>query len=170
MMRQPIRMRAQMGPGQAAGFTLIELMIAVVVVSILLAIAVPSYETYVQKSRRTDAKTALLDLATREQRYFSVNNTFTASFGDLGYAAAGTSPASVEVGSDYYQVSVSVPAAAPDPNAANVAAPSFSFTATPVAGTTQANDTDCAAFEVDSSGYQAAQNSAQADNTTNCWQ
>lgn len=170
MMSRMTRMRAHPRAERMTGFTLIELMIAVVVVAILLAIAIPSYETYVQKSRRTDAKTALLDLAAREQRYFSVQNQFTSSFGDMGYAAAGSSPASVEVGSDYYQVTVSVPAAAPDPNAGNVAAPSFSLTATPVAGTTQANDTDCASFEVDSSGYQAAQNSASADNTSTCWQ
>lgn len=169
MMRQVKRMGARTRLERAAGFTLIELMIAVVVVAILLAIAVPSYQTYVRKARRTDAKTALLDLATREQRYFSVNNGFTASPQNLAYGGAGaTFP--LTVGSGYYSVNVSVPAAAPDPNAANVAAPSFSFVATPVAGTTQANDTDCAAFEVDSSGYQAAQNSANADTTTTCWQ
>jgi len=49
----------------AAGFTLVELMIVVVIASILLAIAVPSYMTQVRESRRTEAKTALLDLAGR---------------------------------------------------------------------------------------------------------
>ncbi|HET9108841.1 MAG TPA: prepilin-type N-terminal cleavage/methylation domain-containing protein, partial [Steroidobacteraceae bacterium] len=62
MMARMRAMRAHAGPGRADGFTLIELMIAVVVVAILMAIAVPSYESYVEKSRRTDAKTALLDL------------------------------------------------------------------------------------------------------------
>jgi type IV pilus assembly protein PilE len=153
----------------ASGFTLIELMIVIVIAAILAAIAIPAYEHEMQESRRTEARTALLDLAAREQRYFSVQNTFTTSFGDLGYAAAGAKPASVTVGSGYYQVTVSVPAAAPDPNAANIAAPSFSFTATPVAGTPQANDSDCASFTVDSAGYQSAQNSANADNTATCW-
>lgn len=169
MMKQKTPTKAQARPARTAGFTLIELMIAVVVVSILLAIAIPSYETYVQKSRRTDAKTALLDLASREQRYFSVNNAFTTSPQDLGYGAAG-STFPMNVGSGYYSVNVSVPAAAPDPNSANVAAPSFSIAATPVAGTTQANDSDCGSFEVDSAGYQAAQNSSNADNTATCWQ
>ncbi|HKS70272.1 MAG TPA: type IV pilin protein [Ktedonobacterales bacterium] len=153
----------------AAGFTLIELMIVLVIATILVAIAIPMYEHQIQESRRTEAKTALLDLAGREQRYFSVQNNFTTSFGDLGYAAAGSSPPSVTVGSGYYSVTVSVPAAAPDPQAANIAAPSFSFTATPVAGSPQANDTACASFTVDSIGYQSAQNSGSSDNTATCW-
>jgi type IV pilus assembly protein PilE len=152
----------------AAGFTLIELMIVVVIAAILLAIAIPAYRHSIQESRRTDAKTALLDLAAREQRYFSVQNAFTTSFVNLGYASSGT-PTSVTVGSGYYSITVSVPAAAPDPQAGNVTAPSFSFTATPVAGTSQASDTSCAAFEVDSIGYQAAQSSSSADDTAVCW-
>lgn len=151
-----------------AGFTLIELMIVVVIATILVAIAIPMYEHQIQESRRTEAKTALLDLAGREQRYFSVQNTFTTSFVDLGYAT-GAPPPSVTVGSGYYSVTVSVPAAAPDPQAANIAAPSFSFTATPVAGSPQANDTACASFTVDSIGYQSAQNSGGSDNTATCW-
>jgi type IV pilus assembly protein PilE len=160
-------MVARFSQRPAAGFTLIELMITVVIATILLAIAIPSYEHEVQESRRTEAKTALLDLAGREQRYFSTQNTFTTSFGALGYATG--SPASVTVGSGYYSVSVSVPAAAPDPQAANIAAPSFSFTATPVAGTSQASDTSCASFTVDSIGYQSAENSSSADDTATCW-
>ena len=55
------------------GMTLIELMIVVVIVSILASIAVPSYIQQVRKSRRVQAKTALLDLAGREERYFSTS-------------------------------------------------------------------------------------------------
>ncbi len=114
-------MTAKLPQGPTAGFTLIELMIVVVIASILLAIAIPTYRHEIQESRRTDAKTALLDLAAREQRYFSVQNSFTTSFVNLGYASSGT-PASVTVGSGYYSISVSVPAAAPDPQAGNIAA------------------------------------------------
>ena len=161
-------MAAKLPRKPAAGFTLIELMIVCVIASILLAIAIPTYRHEIQESRRTDAKTALLDLAAREQRYFSVQNAFTTSFVNLGYATSGN-PTSVTVGGGYYSISVSVPAAAPDPQAANIAAPSFSFTATPVAGTSQASDTSCATFEVDSIGYQAAQNSSSSDDSATCW-
>lgn len=158
MMRQMTGMRAHAGPGRPAGFTLIELMIAVVVVAILMAIAIPSYESYVQKSRRTDAKTALLDLATREQRFYSTNNSFTDSPQDLGYGAAGTT-FPMTVGSGYYSVNVIAPAGA--------SPPTFTITATPVGS--QTADTECASFTVDNTGKQSALDSSNGDSTATCW-
>jgi type IV pilus assembly protein PilE len=58
------------------GFTLLELMIAVVVAAVLATIAVPSYQSSVKKSRRADAKSALLGLANAMERHFTVNNTY----------------------------------------------------------------------------------------------
>ncbi len=72
-------MQAYFEPRRAGGFTLIELMVTLVVASILLAIAVPSYQAQVRKSRRTEARNAVMDLAAREERYFSVNNDYSAS-------------------------------------------------------------------------------------------
>jgi len=69
------------------GFTLIELMIAVALVGLLTALALPSYKKQILKSHRTDAKTALLDLASREERYMSVNQTYTNSGTALGFSA-----------------------------------------------------------------------------------
>lgn len=59
-----------------SGFTLIELMIVVVVVGILAAIAVPSYARYVEKARRADAKSALLDVSQRLERCYTHTNTY----------------------------------------------------------------------------------------------
>ena len=55
------------------GMTLIELMMVVVIATILMSIAVPSYMSQVRQSRRIEAKTALLDLAGREERFFSTS-------------------------------------------------------------------------------------------------
>ncbi len=52
------------------GFTLIELMIAVVVVAILTAIAYPSYQKHLAKGRRAAAQAYLMDIAQRQQQYF----------------------------------------------------------------------------------------------------
>ncbi|WP_131781409.1 type IV pilin protein [Legionella gresilensis] len=64
------------------GFTLIELMIVVVIAAILAAIAYPSYRDYVTRSRRADGQAALLDLASRMERYYTQQNTYqTATIG-----------------------------------------------------------------------------------------
>ena len=80
-------------PRVSQGFTLIELMIAVAIVGILAAVALPSYQRSIMKGRRVDAKAATLDLAAREERYFSVNNTYTNSAVSLGYATAASAGA-----------------------------------------------------------------------------
>lgn len=64
------------------GFTLIELMIAVVVIAILTTIAYPSYLEYITRARRSDGQSALLDLASRMERFYSERNTYqTATIG-----------------------------------------------------------------------------------------
>jgi type IV pilus assembly protein PilE len=142
--------------GGMRGFTLVELMVVVVIASILLAVAVPSYMSQIRQSRRTDARTAVLDLAGREERYFSTNaSRYTAAPADLGYGGAGWP---TPVGSGYYQVTVCSPACAPSALAATApAAPSFTVIAVPVAGSSQANDTPCQGFAVDSTGAQFAE-------------
>jgi type IV pilus assembly protein PilE len=141
------------------GFSLIELMVVVAIATILFAVAVPSYLTYVRQSRRTEARTAVLDLAGREERFFSTNGaTYSVTPAQLGYAAL---PAAI--GGGYYQLAVCSPACAPSA----VAAPSYTVTATAVGG--QLGDLQCRSFSVDSTGRQFAVDSAGADATQFCW-
>lgn len=58
------------------GFTLIELMIAVAVVGILAAIAVPSYQQYIIRGNRAAAQAQMMDIANREQQYFLANRSY----------------------------------------------------------------------------------------------
>jgi type IV pilus assembly protein PilE len=146
---------APMNSASNRGFTLIELMIAVAIVSILATIAVASYTSYVKKSRRTDARSALLDLAGREEKLFSVANAYSALPSDLGYAG----PWPVKVGSNYYEVTV----ASPD-TTQPAGTPSYSITAVPVG--TQAGDTTCTSLSVNQLGAQSA---TPAANTSTCW-
>jgi type IV pilus assembly protein PilE len=60
------------------GVTLIELMIVVVVVSILAAVAFPNYREYAARAKRNEARAALLQLATNQERFYLNNNTFSA--------------------------------------------------------------------------------------------
>src|SRR5688572_32857393 len=52
------------------GFTLMELMIAVVVVGVLTAIALPSYQEHVRRAKRAEGKTALLKAAQLQERIY----------------------------------------------------------------------------------------------------
>jgi type IV pilus assembly protein PilE len=142
-------------PLRVAGFTLIELMVTIVIASMLLAIAVPSYMSQIRKSRRTEARTAVLDLATREERYFSVNNGYSAKDSDLGYGTTNNAIKDLSVGSGYYTVTVTLPAGA-------AGQPGFKIEAKPTGS--QAKDAACTSFIVDQTGKQTSSPSA-----TGCW-
>lgn len=61
------------------GFTLVELMIAVVIIAILASIAVPGYQNYVRQTRRSDAQVALTRTANQLEKYFTFCNRYTGS-------------------------------------------------------------------------------------------
>lgn len=141
-----------------AGFTLIELMIVIAIGTILITIAIPAYNSQIRKSRRTEAKTAILDLAAREERLLATQNNYSADAGTLGYGPAGTAwPVSV---GNYYSITVTVGAA---PSATQV--PTFTATVTPSAGSPQLKDAACTSFIVTQTGAQ----SATGSNTASCW-
>lgn len=141
------------------GFSLIELLTAMTIIAILAGIAIPTYTSQMRKSRRTEARTALLDLAGREERLFSTTNTYSTSPADVGYGAAG-STFPMAIGSGYYNVAVTVTAGPPA---------TFTITATPVTGKGQEKDKQCMSFSVDQAGRQAATDSTAADSSATCW-
>jgi type IV pilus assembly protein PilE len=59
-----------------SGFTLIELMITVAIVGVLAAIAYPSYQIYILKSRRADAMAALSQAQTSIERCYAANFSY----------------------------------------------------------------------------------------------
>ena len=144
------------------GVTLIELVIVMVIVAILASIAVPSYNTYLLQSRRADAKSALLNMASLEERYFSVNNKYTSTTTDLGY----TGPWPVTVGSVYYQIIDPTPllVAATAPTAAVPGGTPASYTLTAVPIGPQVNDTQCLNFVLTSAGLKT-----NSGPLTTCW-
>lgn len=79
--------------GTDSGFTLIELMITVAIVAILAAIAVPAYSKYVLRAGRTEAISALQQLAAAQERYRLDHNKYALSLDELkpvGFTINGT--------------------------------------------------------------------------------
>ena len=77
-----------------SGFTLIELMVTVAVVAILAAVALPSYQDYVTRSKLTEAYDALSGLSVSLQQYYQDNRTY------VGACANGTS-APIPIGTNF---------------------------------------------------------------------
>jgi type IV pilus assembly protein PilE len=71
----------------ARGFTLVEMMITVAVVAILAAIAWPSYDGYVRRSKRATAQSALMTIANREQSHLLDLRGYTTSLAALNFSA-----------------------------------------------------------------------------------
>jgi type IV pilus assembly protein PilE len=70
-------MKSLMSSRRAArGFTLVELMIVVVLLAVLAGIAIPSYQAYVNRSKRAAAKAVLLDVANQLERNYTTNGCY----------------------------------------------------------------------------------------------
>ena len=59
------------------GFTLIELMIVVAIIAILASIVYPSYTSHVDSSRRSEGASALLTIASQQERFYTANSIYT---------------------------------------------------------------------------------------------
>lgn len=128
------------------GFTLIELMMTVLIVSIITIVASNIYTSYVRKGRRIDAINALLSISLAEERY----RTNNALYGTLAQVWSGVSASS----ENYYTLAIS-----------NVSASAYTLTATATGD--QANDavngTSCTTLTL------AVSNSTITKTPTVCW-
>lgn len=136
---------------RSRGFTLIELMIAVAIIGIIAAFALPSYMDSVRKTQRSDAKIALSEAAARQEQFFAENNSYAAN-GDLDALVTNSDGKSSPEG--HYELAVD--------NSACSGPPYMCFSITATAVGTQAADTDCATFTIDHIGRKTA-------TSANCW-
>ena len=85
---------------RSAGFTLIELMIAVAVVGLLLAVALPSFLDSIRKGRRSEAFSALANLQQAQERHRGNNATYASTLAALNVTTSTTAPGG------YYTLSI----------------------------------------------------------------
>jgi type IV pilus assembly protein PilE len=114
------------------GFTLIELMIVIAIIAILAALAMPAYQDYVMRARRSDGLKELLSLQLAQEKWRANNSAFSTGITtDLGFDDTTSSEG-------YYAMSVTVSGA------------SYTFTADPQG--IQAIDTACDPITINQNG------------------
>ena len=148
------------------GFTLIELMIVVAIVTILAGISIPLYQNYMIKARRADAKAALSELSVWMERYYTAKSCYTTvdSNGDCTASTAPALPFNVAPKSAY---NPSIPVPANNPAAfygltVVTTATSFTLTATPLS---KQPDTKCGALSLNNTNVKSAAYGTVAE----CW-
>lgn len=129
------------------GVTLMELLIVVLIIGIITAIAFPNYREYVARAKRNEAKAALLQIATNQERWYLQNNTFTQDLIVLGFS---TDP--FTTASDTYVVRVT-------------SADANNFTATATYSGTDAENDKCPTFHIDGRGVKSSPDGSYSD----CW-
>lgn len=132
----------------AAGFTLLEVMITVVIIGILAAIAYPSYQDYVLRSNRAEGMALLNDAAARQERYYAQTNSYVTSTDNI--SKLGLSSANSQTGK--YSLSIASGGGG------------YILTATPQGA--QAKDTKCGNLTLNAQGTKGKSGSSSVND---CW-
>jgi type IV pilus assembly protein PilE len=130
------------------GMTLVELLIVVGIVAILAAIAYPSYRNQVMRSNRSEARNTLINTAQALERCFTHVRTY------VGCASVRRGPSETRK----YDI---------DWEDGDITATEFLITATPLDGSVQVNDDDCAIFEITEARRRAF--NSDGDENPACW-
>ena len=132
-------------PNRSQGFSLIELMIAVVIVGILAAVAIPMYSDYVTRSRRADGQATLMQVAQELERCY----TQFSKYNDNSCSVISSGTVDQTSDQEFYVISASV-----------LTESTFTLTAAP-----QDEDTDCDELTLTHLGVQ----SAAGPDKDSCW-
>ncbi len=119
------------------GFSLIELLVVGVILTIIGAIAMGYYGDNVRASNRTEARATLTEVAASLEKCRSLYGAYNAGNCNVVLPQASDT--------NYYSIAATA-----------MGATTFTLTATPVAGGPQADDSDCATLTLSNTGIKGA--------------
>lgn len=148
------------------GFTLIELLITIFILGILVSIAVPSYNSYLARGYRSDARAMLLQAASWIERQYLANNCYNYATPTDCATQSGTAialPASLSsspaLGTAIYTIAFS----------AGPAQTTYTLQAGPIAGRAMDGDA-CGSYTIDQVGTRSLSGNPTQDEVADCWQ
>ncbi|MBA6414314.1 prepilin-type N-terminal cleavage/methylation domain-containing protein [Parahaliea sp. F7430] len=142
------------------GFTLLEVLIVLAIISFLSLVVLPSYQQQVLKTKRTVASSALEALRTRQEQFFINNRQYATELHSLGFSA---SPAAINESGD--EVAVTAPdriyiiSLEPDKD------DPYDYRLQAVPQLAQAKDTRCASLSLTGKGLRASKPASVKE----CW-
>ncbi|HUR90358.1 MAG TPA: type IV pilin protein [Ramlibacter sp.] len=140
-----------------AGFTLIELMIAVAIIAIVVRLAYGQYTSQFTRAKRSAVESFMVQVAAREeQAMLNSRAYFAIAAGTVAQWSAVNITVPAEVGSNYTVTVAANNAATP---------PSYTITATPQ-GKQASNDTTCGVLTYNQAQTKTA---AGSGGVANCW-
>ena len=146
--------------GPARGFTLIELAVVATLVAILAVLSIPAYRNHVLRAHRTEARTALLALATAEEMFYLQCNTYSTALDPAGLTTCAPASLAFATASEHGSYTLEVPAA-------NTA--TWNASATAVPGSPQFDDARCRVFRLNGEGARSAGTAGGEANDQECW-
>lgn len=149
---RPARLAPLLAPVRCAvtarGTTLLELLVALALLAVIAALALPGWRDAQIRARRHDAREALLHVRTLQERFHFTEGRYAAGLAELGIDAASAA--------GHYGLTLQ--AGSTD---------GFIVRAVPVAGGPQSGDRDCRELWLDDRGARGARGSADA--AERCW-
>jgi type IV pilus assembly protein PilE len=141
-------------------------MIVVAIIGILATVAYPAYTEHINRSRRAQAQTGLMDAAQFMQRFYAANNSYSTDLATPPHAPSLTNVERVPRDTNtpqLYTIEFTPPGTAP---ASTLTATSFTLYAKPTTGGPMDNDR-CGAFTLTETGVKGV--TGNNASVRDCW-